>query len=107
MHDKMTYDNFTLCHICNEELGKDRVRDLCHLTGMVRGAAHEIGNLKYQVPKFFSLVFHNFSGYDSHLFIKTLGKSEGDISCLPNNKENYISFTNQVIVDKFVNEEGK
>ena len=30
-----------------------------------------------------------------------------DISCIPNNVENYISFTKQVIVDKFVNEEGK
>ena len=29
MHDKMVYDNFTLCYICNEELGKDRVRDHC------------------------------------------------------------------------------
>ena len=28
------------------------------------------------------------------------------ISCLPNNDENYISFTKQVIVGKFVNEEG-
>ena len=46
------------------------------------------------------------SGYDSHLFIKTLGNSEGDISCIPNNEENYIYFTKQVIVDKFVNEEG-
>ena len=63
MHDKMTYDNYTLCHICNEELGKDRVRDHCHLTGMFRGAAHEICNLKYKVPKFFPVVFHNLSGY--------------------------------------------
>ena len=47
------------------------------------------------------------SGYDSHLFIKTLGNREGDISCIPNNEENYISFTKQVIVDRFVNEEGK
>ena len=47
------------------------------------------------------------SGYDSHLFIKTLGNSEGDISCIPNNEENYISFTKQVIIDKFVNKEGK
>ena len=23
MHDKTAYDNSTLCHICNEELGKD------------------------------------------------------------------------------------
>ena len=47
------------------------------------------------------------SGYDSHLFINTLGNSEGDIYYVPNNEENYISFTKQVIVDKFVNKEGK
>ena len=28
MHDKFIYDNSTLCHICNEELGKDRVHDI-------------------------------------------------------------------------------
>ena len=33
--------------------------------------------------------------------------SEGDISCIQNNEENCISFTKQVIVDKFVNMEGK
>ena len=107
MHDKLGYDNSTLCHICNEELGKGRVRDHCYLTGKFRGAAHEVCNLKYRVPKFFPVVFHNLSGYDSHLFIKTLGNSEGDISCIPNHEENYISFRKQVIVDKFVNEEGK
>ena len=46
MHDKTAYDNQTRCHICNEELGKDRVRDHCHLSGKIRGAAHEIYNLK-------------------------------------------------------------
>ena len=97
----------SLCHICNEELGEDRVRDHCHLSGKFKGAAHEICNLKYKVPKLFPVVFHNFAGYDSHLFIKTVGNSEGDISCIPNNEENYISFTKQVIVDKFVNKEGK
>ena len=66
----------------------------------LRGAAHEVCNLKYKVPKLFPVVFHNFSGYDSHLFIKILGNSKGDISCIPNNEENYISFTKQVIVDK-------
>ena len=39
--------------------------------------------------------------------IKTFGNSEGDISCIPNNEENDISFTKQVIVDKFTNKEGK
>ena len=90
MHDKLVYDNCTLCHICNEELGKDKVRDHCHVSGKFRGAAHEVCNLKYKIPKFWPVVFHNLSGYDSHLFIETLENSEGDISCIPNNEENYI-----------------
>ena len=39
--------------------------------------------------------------------LEQLGNSKGDISSLQNNEENYISFTKHVIVDKFVNEEGK
>ena len=83
------------------------MRDHCHLSGKFRGATHEVCNLKYKVPTFFPVVFHNLSGYDSHLFIKTFGNSKGDISCIPNNEENYISFTKQVIIDKFVNKKGK
>ena len=40
MHDKFVYDNSTRYHICNEELGEDRVRDHCHLSGKFRSAAH-------------------------------------------------------------------
>ena len=83
------------------------MRDHFHLSGKFRGAPHEVCNLKYKVPKFIPVVFHNLSGYDSHLFIKTLGNSEVDISSIPKNEENYISCTKQVIVDKFVNKEGK
>ena len=57
---------------------------------------------KYKIPTFFPVLFHNLSGYDSHLFIKTLGNSEGDISCIPNNEENYISFAKQVIVSNLL-----
>ena len=87
IQDKLVYDNSTLCHICNDELGKDRVRDHCHMSGKFRGAAHEVCNLKYKVPHFFPVVFHNLAGYDSHLFVKTVGNSEGDICCLPNNEK--------------------
>ena len=67
----------------------------------------KVCNLKYKVPSFITVVFHNLSGYDSHLFIKTFGNSEGDICYIPNNEENYISFTKQVTVDTFINKEGK
>ena len=69
MHDKLVYDNSTLCHICNEELDKDRVRDYWHQSGKFRGTAHEIWNLNFEVPKFFPVVFHNLSFYDSHIFM--------------------------------------
>ena len=32
MHDELVYDNSTFCPICNVELGKDKVRDHCHLS---------------------------------------------------------------------------
>ena len=83
------------------------MHDHCHLSGKFRGAAQEVCNLKYKFPKFFPVVFNNLSGYDSHLFTTTLGNSEGDISCIQNNEKNYISFTKQVIADKFVNKKEK
>ena len=52
-------------------------------------------------------MFHNLSGYASHLFIKSLGNTEGEISCKPNNEENCISFAKQIKVDQFLNKDGK
>ena len=37
VQDKLLHDNSTLSHICNEELGKDRVRDHYHLSGKFGG----------------------------------------------------------------------
>ena len=57
------------------------------------------------------MVFHNLSGYDSHLFIKKLGFSEGDIDCIPNNEEKYISFSKRIEIGSYVkkvkNEKGE
>ena len=47
-----------------KDLGEDRVRDHCHLSGKFSGAAHEVCNLKYKVTQFFTVVFYNLSGYD-------------------------------------------
>ncbi len=59
--------------------------DLCHGTGMYRGAACNKcrPNLRMKVPNFIPVLFHNLEGYDSHLFVKTLGLTEGDIRCIP------------------------
>ena len=112
--DKIDFRRATICHICEEEIDKDTddenyrvVRDHCHLTGKYRGAAHNMCNLKFRLPKFYPVIFHNLSGYDSHLFIKNLGKSEGKIDCIPNNEEKYISFTKHILVDKFIDKKGE
>ena len=112
--DKIDYKKATICHICESGIPREgddprfkKVRDHCHLTGKFRGAAHSMCNLKYRLPKFYPVIFHNLSGYDSHLFIKNLGKSEGKIDCIPNNEEKYISFSKHILVDKFKNKKGE
>ena len=93
--EKDKFDSATECWICQGEFDgvEVKVRDHRHFSGKFRGAAHNKCNLKFRKPKFIPVVFHNLSGYDSHLFIKNLGVSEGNISCIPNNEEKYISFT--------------
>ena len=75
--DMRDFNEATTCWICNEEFNdipnengykrNEKVRDHCHFTGRYRGAAHNICNLTYRKPKFTPKVFHNLSGYDSHL----------------------------------------
>ena len=111
------FNDATKCWICNEEFDdtadekgyrkNEKVKDHCHYTGRFRGAAHNSCNLKYKKPKFIPVVFHNLSGYDSHLFIKNLGFTDGNIDCIPNNEEKYISFTKNIVVGSYTNKEGK
>ena len=85
------------CHICVKEFNdpkNKKVRDHCHHTGLYGGAAHNNCNLKYRIPDYIPIVFHNLSGYDAHLFIKELGRkfNINDIGFIAKNKEKYISF---------------
>ena len=73
---------------------QQKVRDHCHYTGMYRGAAHNICNLRYKIPKEIPVVFHNGSTYDYHFIIKELAKEfEGNFECLGENTEKYITFS--------------
>ena len=111
------FNSATKCWICKGEFDdtadekgykkNEKVKDHCHYTGRFRGAAHNSCNLKYKKPKFIPVVFHNLSGYDSHLFIKNLGYTDGNIDCIPNNEEKYISFTKNTVVGSYTNKEGK
>ena len=96
------------CWICRKKLNlEDRVRDHCHFTGRYRGAAHNQCNLKYSKPNNISVFFHNLTGYDSHLFIKKLGVTEGNIDCIPNNEEKYISFSKTIKTGEYTNKKGE
>ena len=96
------------CHICFQKFSpKDRkVRDHCHYTGKYRGAARSSCNLRYRIPGYIPVVFHNLAGYDAHLFIKELAKHTSKIGAIAKNTENYISFSVKVEVDKFIDKAG-
>ena len=96
------------CHICFKEFkDKGKVRDHCHYTGVYRGAAHFGCNLRYKIPNYIPVVFHNLAGYDAHLFIRELAKYTTDIGVIAKSIEDYISFSIKVEVDKYVDKNGE
>ena len=107
--EQSEFENAKICWICQKEFKEadKKVRDHCHFTGKFRGAAHNICNLQFKKPKFTPVIFHNLSGYDAHLFVKNLGKTEGNIKCIPNNEEKYISFSKDIVVDEYTNKKGE
>ena len=97
--EKIYHNKQKICYICKKEFSNNekknyKVRDHCHYTGKYRGAAHNICNLRYKVPKEIPLVFHNGSIYDYHFIIKEVVKEfEGNFECLGQNTEKYITFS--------------
>ena len=97
--EKIHHSEQKICYICKKECDKNdkkhyKVRDHCHYTGKYRGAAHNICNLRYKIPKEIPIVFHNGSTYDYHFIIKELIKEfDGNFECLGENTEKYITFS--------------
>ena len=105
--DREKFISATHCFICEEkfERAKDKVRDHCHFTGKFRGAAHNECNLLYRVPRFLPVFLHNLKNYDAHFIVKALGNVPGNIKCIANNEEKYISFSKKFQVgEKIVND---
>ena len=60
--EKIYHNKQKICYICKKEFDISnkkyhKVRDHCHYTGKYRGAAHNICNLRYKVPKEIPAVF--------------------------------------------------
>lgn len=99
---KRLHDSQDRCYACEGKFGKgelSKVRDHCHYTGKYRGALHSKCNLKMRRSRFIPVFAHNLGGYDSHLFVKRLADTQGDVNCIPRNEEKYITFTKAVHVD--------
>ena len=92
-------NNQKVCYICKKEFDTNdkenyKVIDHCHYMGKHRGAAHNMCNLRYKVPKEIPIVFDNGSLYDYHFIIKELVKEfDGNFECLGENTEKYITFS--------------
>ena len=99
--EEKNHNKQKVCHICRKGFNTDdgdkkylKVKDHCHYTGKYRGAAHDICNLRYKMPKEIPVVFHNGSTYDYHFIIKDLAEEfEGEFECLGENT--YFFSTNQ------------
>ncbi len=99
--DDILHEEIKNCYACGNEFGTmlgidkkigepivvKKCRDHCHITGKYRGAACEKCNLRMRVPMFIPVLFHNLEGYDAHLFVRSLGLTEGDIKCIPKTDE--------------------
>ena len=104
------YKHASSCHICFKPFkeGNRKVRDHCHYSGIYRGVAHSLCNLQYEIPSYIPVVFHNLSGYDAHMFIKELASSSlsgAKMGVIAKNKEDYITFSINVEVDKYIDKD--
>ena len=94
--EKIYHKEQEIFYICKKEFDEKnyKVRDHCHYTGKYRGAAHNMCNLRYKIPKEIPVVFHNGSTYDYHFIIKELVKEfDGNFEYLGENTEKYITFS--------------
>ena len=84
----------TICWLCRDLLGEDKVRDHDHITGKYRGAAHQMCNLKYSIPQKIPILFHNLKNFDSHLIISAIQPYFfKKIKIIPHNIEKFTAFT--------------
>ena len=63
--EEKNHNKQKVCHICRKGFNTDdsdkkyhKVKYHCHYAGNYRGAAHDICNLRYKIPKEIPVVFH-------------------------------------------------
>lgn len=82
------------CCLCHEDFSpkypnQPKVRHHDHNTGKYVGPAHQFCNLQQQRRTAVTVLFHNFTGYDSHFLVKYLQNYYGRLECIANNGEKF------------------
>ena len=103
------YKHVSSCHICFKPFkeGNRKVRDHCHYSGIYRRVAHSLCNLQCKISSYIPVVFHNLSGYNAHMFIKELANCGSRMGVIAKNKEDYITFSISVEVDKYIDKNSE
>ena len=102
------YKRSSIHHICFKPSNskEPKVRDHCHYTGRYRGPVHLLCNLRYRIPSYIPVIFHNLLGMMLTYLLMSWGKTSKDMEVVAKNKEDYYSFSVDVAVDKYVDKEG-
>ena len=95
VEEEETFQLTNSCWVCDKlfDLGDDKARDHCHITGKYKGAVHWSCNINLKLSKKIPVIFHNLRGYDSHLIIKEISKTYVKVSVIPNGLEKKKAFT--------------
>ena len=106
--EKKEYAKLKKCHICLKPFSAKvpKVRDHCHYTGKFRVPAHRICDLNFKILSYIPVIFHTLSSYDTHLFIKELGKETNELGVIARNKEDYIKISVDIAVDRYMDKDG-
>ena len=92
--------NINICHLCNEKIEDNPVRNHCHYSGKMLGYAHNECNLQYKFKKdnvhndySINIFGHNSQNFDQSFLIRALQNLDNRIpfSCLPRNSNKFIS----------------
>ena len=91
--EEKQFQSTNISWICEKLIDDDneKVRDHCHVTGKLRGAAHWSCNINLQLTKKVPVIFHNLRGYDSHLIFCGLNKFDVKNEVRPNRLEKYVA----------------
>ena len=93
--EEQRFQSSNKCWLCDKlfDVGDNKVRDHCHITGKYRSSAHWSCNINLKLTKKVPVIFHNLKNYDSHLIMKKIGKFNVKVNVIPNGLEKYMDFT--------------